>query len=138
MKIIRILALLISIMLIIAIISGCSDNKNYLIIIEKNGTNQYSFAKSITTNDEKSVKFIDENEREQFTTGDYITITKLKSKDQYLIIAKSNGMVDMIYPSKIISSDEKTAKYIDEKGKEQQVEGDITVIKIRETTKLLK
>ena len=103
MKLFKILILLVSILLILTFLTGCSDNKNYIIIIEKNGVDQYSFAKSITSNDDKSVRFIDENGREQFMTGDYITTAKLKSNDQYLIISKSNGVSNLIFAKSICS-----------------------------------
>ena len=111
--------------------SGCSDNKNHLIIVEKGDSEQVSFAESIITNDEKSVRFIDENEREQYITGDYITITALKSKDENLIIVRNDGMLNLIFPEKIISSSPNMVRYIDETGVEKQVSGDITVIEIR-------
>ena len=111
--------------------TGCSDNKNHLIIVEKGDSEQVSFAESIITNDEKSVRFIDENEREQYITGDYITITALKSKDENLIIVRNDGMLNLIFPEKIISSSPNMVRYIDETGVEKQVSGDITVIEIR-------
>jgi hypothetical protein len=138
MKLLKILVFLISILLILTFLTGCSDNKNYLVIIEKNGVDQYSFAKSVTSNDDKSVKFIDENGREQFMTGDYITIVKLKSKDQYLIAAKNNGVLNLIFAKSIISNDGKTAVYTDQNSKEQNVTGELTVIKIRDINNKLK
>jgi len=124
------LLLIVSILLVL-VTTGCSDNKNHLIIVEKGDSEQVSFAESILTNDEKSVRFIDENEREQYITGDYITITALKSKDENLIIVKNDGMLNLIFPNKIISSTPTMVKYVDEKGIEQKVSGDITVIEIR-------
>lgn len=124
------LLLVVSIILVLTA-TGCSDNKNHLIIVEKGDSEQISFAESIITNDEKSVRFIDENEREQYITGDYITITALKSKDENLIIVKKDGMLNLIFPLKIISRSPSVVKYIDETGTEKQVSGDITVIEIR-------
>ena len=118
-------------LLLILTATGCSDNKNHLIIVEKGDSEQVSFAESIITNDEKSVRFIDENEREQYITGDYITITALKSKDENLIIVRNDGMLNLIFPEKIISSSPNMVRYIDETGVEKQVSGDITVIEIR-------
>jgi hypothetical protein len=54
------LLLVVSIILVLTA-TGCSDNKNHLIIVEKGDSEQISFAESIITNDEKSVRFIDEN-----------------------------------------------------------------------------
>jgi hypothetical protein len=125
-------SLLVASMLLVFITTGCSDNKNHLIIVEKGDSQQVSFAESIITNDEKSVRFIDENEREQYITGDYITITALKSKDEYLIIVKNDGMLNLVFPQKIISSSPTVVKYIDEAGAEKKVTGDITVIEIRD------
>jgi hypothetical protein len=124
-------SLLIASILLVLITTGCSDNKNHLIIVEKGGSEQVSFAESIITNDEKSVKFIDENEREQYITGDYITITALKSRDENLIIVKNDGMLNLIFPKKIISSSPTVVRYVDENGAEKQVSGDITIIEIR-------
>jgi hypothetical protein len=68
---------------------------------------------------------------EQYITVDYITITALKSKDENLIIVKKDGMLNLIFPVKIISRSPSVVKYIDETGTEKQVSGDITVIEIR-------
>ena len=123
--------MLISAILILSVLTGCTDNKKYLVIVEKGGTEQISFAKTITTNDNKSVQFIDENERQQYLTGDYITISAIKSKDENLIILKNNGILSLIFPKKIISSTDSSVKYLDEKGVTQQLQGEITIIKIR-------
>jgi hypothetical protein len=123
--------MLLSAILIMSVLTGCTDNKKYLVIVEKGDTEQISFAKSITTNDNKSVSFIDENEREQFLTGDYITISAIKPKDEDLIVLKNNGILSLIFPKKIISSTGLSVKYLDEKGVQQQLQGDITIIKIR-------
>lgn len=123
--------LLILSVLLLFVAAGCSDNKKHLIIVEKGDSEQVSFAESIITNDEKSVRFIDENEREQYITGDYITITALKSRDTNLIIVKKDGMLNLVFPEKIISSSPTKVKYIDENGIEQEVSGEITVIEIR-------
>jgi hypothetical protein len=120
-----------SVILILSVLTGCTDNKKYLVIVEKGGTEQISFAKTITTNDDKSVQFIDENERQQYMTGDYITISGIKSKDENLIILKNNGILSLIFPTKIISSTDSSVKYLDEKGAQQQLQGDITIINIR-------
>jgi hypothetical protein len=120
-----------SAILILSVLTGCTDNKKYLVIVEKGGTEQISFAKTITTNDDKSVQFIDENERQQYLTGDYITISGIKSKDENLIILKNNGILSLIFPTKIISSTDSSVKYLDEKGAQQQLQGDITIINIR-------
>jgi hypothetical protein len=120
-----------SVILISSVLTGCTDNKKYLVIVEKGGTEQISFAKTITTNDDKSVQFIDENERQQYLTGDYITISGIKSKDENLIILKNNGILSLIFPTKIISSTDSSVKYLDEKGAQQQLQGDITIINIR-------
>jgi len=120
-----------SVILILSVLTGCTDNKKYLVIVEKGGTEQISFAKTITTNDDKSVQFIDENERQQYLTGDYITISGIKSKDENLIILKNNGILSLIFPTKIISSTDSSVKYLDEKGAQQQLQGDITIINIR-------
>ena len=123
--------MLISAILILSVLTGCTDNKKYLVIVEKGGTEQISFAKTITANDNKSVQFIDENERQQYLTGDYITISAIKSKDENLIILKNNGILSLIFPKKIISSTDSSVKYLDEKGITQQLQGEITIIKIR-------
>ena len=123
--------MLISAILILSVLTGCTDNKKYLVIVEKGDTEQISFAKTITTNDNKSVQFIDENERQQYLTGDYITISAIKSKDENLIILKNNGILSLIFPKKIISSTDSSVKYLDEKGITQQLQGEITIIKIR-------
>jgi hypothetical protein len=123
--------LLLSSILIISVLTGCADNKKYLVIVEKGDAEQISFAKTITTNDNKSVSFIDENEREQFLTGDYITISAIKPKDEDLIVLKNNGIITLIFPKKIISSTYSTVKYLDEKGVTQQLQGEITIIKNR-------
>ena len=123
--------MLISAILILSVLTGCTDNKKYLVIVEKGDTEQISFAKTITTNDNKSVQFIDENKRQQYLTGDYITISAIKSKDENLIILKNNGILSLIFPKKIISSTDSSVKYLDEKGVTQQLQGEITIIKIR-------
>jgi hypothetical protein len=123
--------LLLAAALIMSVLTGCTDNKKYLVIVEKGETEQISFAKTITTNDNKSVSFIDENEREQFLTGDYITISAIKPKDEDLIVLKNNGILSLIFPKKIISSTESNVKYLDGNGVTQQLQGEITIIKIR-------
>ena len=120
-----------SAVLVLSVLTGCTDNKKYLVIVEKGGTEQISFAKTITTNDDKSVQFIDENERQQYLTGDYITISGIKSNDENLIILKNNGILSLIFPTKIISSTDSSVKYLDEKGVQQQLQGEITIINIR-------
>jgi hypothetical protein len=122
---------LLSAILIMSVLTGCTDNKKFLVIVEKGNTEQVSFAKTITTNDNKSVQFIDENEREQYLTGDYITISAIKPKDENLIILKNNGILSLIFPIKIIESTDSSVKYLDEKGVQQQLQGEITIIKIR-------
>jgi hypothetical protein len=123
--------ILLSAVLIMSVITGCTDNKKFLVIVEKGNTEQISFARTITTNDNKSVQFIDENEREQYLTGDYITISAIKPKDENLIILKNNGILSLIFPTKIIESTDSSVKYLDEKGVQQQLQGEITIIKIR-------
>lgn len=123
--------LLLAAVLIMSFLAGCTDNKKYLVIVEKGDTEQISFAKSITTNDNKSVSFIDENEREQFLTGDYITISAIKSKDENLIVLKNNGILSLIFPKKIISSTDSSVKYLDENGITRELQGEIAIIKIR-------
>ncbi len=123
--------MLLSAVLIISVLTGCTDNKKYLVIVEKGDTEQISFARTITTNDNKSVSFIDENEREQFLTGDYITISAIKPKDEDLIVLKNNGILSLIFPKKIISSTDSSVKYLDEKGVTRELQGEITIIKIR-------
>lgn len=123
--------MIMSAILILSVLTGCTDNKKYLVIVEKGGTEQISFAKTITTNDDKSVQFIDENERQQYLTGDYITISGIKSKDENLIILKNNGILSLIFPTKIISSTDSSVKYLDEKGAQQELQGEITIINIR-------
>lgn len=123
--------MLLSAVLAVSVLTGCTDNKKYLVIVEKGDTEQISFAQTITTNDNKSVSFIDENEREQFLTGDYITISAIKPKDEDLIVLKNDGIITLIFPKKIVSSTYSTVKYIDEKGVTQQLHGEITIIKIR-------
>ncbi len=123
--------ILVILIFLAASVTGCSDNKKYLIIVEKGSAEQISFAKSVTTNDEKSVQFIDENDREQYLTGDYITITALKNKDENLIIVKNNGILNLIFPKKIISKTATSVKYQDEQGVEREITGEITIINIR-------
>ena len=123
--------ILLSALLILSVLTGCTDNKKFLVIVEKGNTEQISFAKTITTNDNKSVQFIDENERDQYLTGDYITISAIKPKDENLIILKNNGILSLIFPTKIIESTNSSVKYLDEKGVQQQLHGEITIIKIR-------
>jgi hypothetical protein len=123
--------ILLSAVLIMSVITGCTDNKKFLVIVEKGNTEQISFARTITTNDNKSVQFIDENERDQYLTGDYITISAIKPKDENLIILKNNGILSLIFPTKIIESTDSSVKYLDEKGVQQQLQGEITIIKIR-------
>ncbi|HEX7561013.1 MAG TPA: hypothetical protein VF347_02380 [Candidatus Humimicrobiaceae bacterium] len=123
--------ILFSAVLIMSLMTGCTDNKKFLVIVEKGNSEQISFAKTITTNDNKSVQFIDENERDQYLTGDYITISAIKPKDENLIILKSNGILSLIFPVKIIESTDSSVKYLDEKGVQQQLQGEITIIKIR-------
>jgi hypothetical protein len=122
---------LLSAILVVSVLAGCTDNKKFLVIVEKGNTEQISYAKTITTNDNKSVQFIDENERDQYLTGDYITISAIKPKDENLIILKNNGILSLIFPKKIIESTGSSVKYIDEKGVQQQLQGEITIIKIR-------
>jgi hypothetical protein len=122
---------LLSAIMIMSVLAGCADNKKFLVIVEKGNTEQISYAKTITTNDNKSVQFIDENERDQYLTGDYITISAIKPKDENLIILKNNGILSLIFPKKIIESTGSSVKYIDEKGVQQQLQGEITIIKIR-------
>jgi hypothetical protein len=123
--------MLLSAVFIISMLAGCTDNKKYLVIVEKGGDEQISFARTINTNDNKSVSFIDENEREQFLTGDYITISAIKPKDENLIVLKNNGILSLIFPKKIISSTDSSVKYVDEKGATSEILGEITIIKIR-------
>ncbi len=123
--------ILLSAILIISVLTSCTDNKKYLVIVEKGNAEQVSFAKTITTNDNKSVQFIDENDRDQYLTGDYITISAIKPKDENLIILKNNGILSLIFPAKIIESTDSSVKYLDEKGIQQQLQGEITIIKIR-------
>jgi len=123
--------ILLSAILIISVLTSCTDNKKYLVIVEKGNAEQVSFAKTITTNDNKSVQFIDENDRDQYLTGDYITISAIKPKDENLIILKNNGILSLIFPVKIIESTDSSVKYLDEKGIQQQLQGEITIIKIR-------
>jgi hypothetical protein len=123
--------MLLSAILVISVLTGCTDNKKFLVIVEKGNTEQISFAKTITTNDNKSVQFIDENERDQYLTGDYITISAIKPKDENLIILKNSGILSLIFPAKIIESTDSSVKYLDEKGVQQQLQGEITIIKIR-------
>jgi hypothetical protein len=117
--------------LIISVLTGCTDNKKYLVIVEKGDSEQISFAKTITTNDNKSVQFIDENERDQYLTGDYITISAIKPNDENLIILKNDGILSLIFPAKILESTGSSVIYLDEKGVQQQLQGEITIIKIR-------
>ena len=130
--VLKITLLLLGAILIMSVLTGCTDNKKYLVIVEKGDVEQISFAKSITTNDNKSVSFIDENEREQYLTGDYITISAINPKDENLIVLKNNGILSLIFPKEIISSTYSTVKYLDEKGVTQQLQGEITIIKIRD------
>lgn len=123
--------ILLSAVLIMSVLTSCTDNKKFLVIVEKGNAEQISFAKTITTNDNKSVQFIDENERDQYLTGDYITISAIKPKDETLIILKNNGILSLIFPAKIIESTDSSVKYLDEKGIQQQLQGEITIIKIR-------
>jgi hypothetical protein len=123
--------MLLSAILVISVLTGCTDNKKFLVIVEKGNTEQISFAKTITTNDNKSVQFIDENERDQYLTGDYITISAIKPKDENLIILKNSGILSLIFPAKIIESTDSSVKYLDEKGIQQQLQGEIIIIKIR-------
>ena len=123
--------ILLSAILIMSVLTSCTDNKKYLVIVEKGNAEQVSFAKTITTNDNKSVQFIDENDRDQYLTGDYITISAIKPKDENLIILKNNGILSLIFPAKIIESTDSSVKYLDEKGIQQQLQGEITIIKIR-------
>ena len=130
-QVIKTALILLSAILIMSVLTGCTDNKKFLVIVEKGNTEQISFAKTITTNDNKSVQFIDENERDQYLTGDYITISAIKPKDENLIILKNNGILSLIFPAKIIESTDSSVKYLDEKGVQQQLQGEITIIKIR-------
>jgi hypothetical protein len=128
----NVIAIIIIALLCISLLVACTDSRKFLVIVEKGGAQQVSFAKSITTNDEKSVKFIDENDREQYLTGDYITISAIKSKDKNLIIVNSEGIMSLVFPKEIIKSSQGSATYLDEKGNEKTVEGEITIINIRE------
>jgi len=128
---IKFILFLATIMLLVTLLAACSDNKKSLVIIEKGDTVQMSFAKSIINNDEKSVKFIDENGREQYIAGDYVTISAIKSADENLIIVNNNGILSLIFPETILTSSPESVTYIDEEGKECTVEGEITVIQIR-------
>jgi hypothetical protein len=123
--------ILITLMCVLLLVS-CTDSRKFLVIVEKSNSQQVSFAKSITTNDEKSVKFIDENDREQYLTGDYITISAIKSRDKNLIIVNNDGILSLIFPGEIVKSSQGSATYLDEKGNEKTVEGEITIINIRE------
>jgi len=127
----KITLIMIVLVLLMALLAGCTDNKKYLVIVEKGGTEQISFAKTITTNDDKSVEFIDENDREQYLTGDYITISTIKPGDENLVILKNNGILSLIFPKKIISSTDSSVKYLDENSAAQELQGEITIIKIR-------
>ena len=131
-KIIPAVAVIIIIVLCISLLSACADSRKFLVMVEKGGFRQISFARSITTNDEKSVKFIDESDREQYLTGDYITISAIKAKDKNIIIVDANGITSLIFPKRIIKSSKDSATYLDEKGNEKTVEGSITIINIRE------
>jgi hypothetical protein len=127
-----VISIIIIAVLCILLLAGCTDSRKFLVIVEKSGIQQVSFAKSITTNDEKSVKFIDENDREQYLTGDYITISAIKSRDKNLIIVNNDGILSLIFPKEIVKSSQGSATYLDEKGNEKTVEGQITIINIRE------
>jgi|GEM_PF-1948230 len=132
LRTVQFISIIVISLLCISLLVACTDSRKFLVIVEKSNSQQVSFAKSITTNDEKSVKFIDENDREQYLTGDYITISAIKSRDKNLIIVNSDGILSLIFPKEIVKSSTGSATYLDDKGNEKTVEGEITIINIRE------
>jgi hypothetical protein len=132
-RVFKLILLLTIIALAAALLSACSDNKEYLVIVEKGDTQLVSFAKSILSNNENNIKFIDENNREQSFTGDYIMTTTIKKNDEDLIIVKNNDITSLIFPVKILHSSLESVTYLYENGEEQTASGEITIINIRDS-----